>query len=319
MTNIRDIANRVHRLVLATTIAGGLALLGAQAGAVTITHSFSMGPVAAPVAISRDPVSGNVYVFANDALGQPRRNIEIRTELGALMGPGIPHPGNQSNDFGLDFIGVSIPDLGGSTVPANNLLVFNGDDNPETVYAVNPGDGSVLATLALPVGLSSVGGAYHEGRETLFTVDFVGADLVREFDPATGTQQGSFAMNDGTPDAFDVAFGAIDVDPLTGNLFVVGSSQEIIRVMTPEGAFVRDIDLTGLAGFDCRMSGLHIDHPDESVWVTCVGGTQTDVFRLGDLDEPVNAVPLPAAAWLLGSGLLGLAGIGLARRRTGNG
>ena len=173
------------------------------------------------------------------------------------------------------------------------MLIFNGDDSPESLTAIDKNGGAALASINLP-SASLVGGAYHEARGTVFTIDFTGTDLVREISPRTGVELNSFSPISG---AFgDINFGGIDVIAASGNLLAVSDQQDIIRELTFDGTVVRDIDLAGLTGFggQCGMSGISIDQASGNVWLSCTFG---EVYELADLNVPVpSEVPLPAAA-----------------------
>ena len=79
----------------------------------------------------------------------------------------IPRPGNSSNDFDLDFLPEATT-IGATSVPANSLLVINGDDSPDTIGALQKGDGTVLATVNIAASGLHVGGSYRQGRQSLF-------------------------------------------------------------------------------------------------------------------------------------------------------
>ena len=53
--------------------------------------------------------------------------------------------------------------------------------------------------------------------------------------------------------------------------------------------------------------------PNESFYECCGNGFQNHFFSSGSITPVVSSVPLPAAVWLFGSGLLGL--VGVARRK----
>jgi hypothetical protein len=78
----------------------------------------------------------------------------------------------------------------------------------------------------------------------------------------------------------------------------VSDTQNTIRVMTPDGSFVRDIDVgaLGLSG----MSGLAFDDNSGEAWVSSTNGT---VYRLGGFE----AIPEPATITLFLVGLAAMA------------
>lgn len=245
--------------------------------------------------IGYDSVTGNLYVHLE-------RNADIRViSQAGVQQFTISAPGSTSNDFDLDFAESTVS-VGGTSVAANSLLVFNGDDGPETLRALDKNTGAILASVALPSG-SLVGGAHHAVRGSVFTVDFIGNDLVREINPSTGVQSNSFSPQ--VPVSFNVDYGDIDVYSPTGNLFIVSSIQNTVREVTPDGAFVRDIDLDvlGISG----MSGIAIDAINDIAWISSING---NVYEVSGLFTPV---PLPGAIWLFLSGGVWL----VAKRRAG--
>ena len=70
--------------------------------------------------------------------------------------------------------------------------------------------------------------------------------------------------------------------------------------------------LTGLNG-GMKMSFAAIDLPTDGVSMSTFAGTWSVNAANGTLNYTVSAVPVPAAVWLFGSGLLGL--VGISRRK----
>ena len=70
----------------------------------------------------------------------------------------------------------------------------------------------------------------------------------------------------------------------------------------PDAFILATISLTGLAGGSSALNFTFVDLGDAF-------GDLIDVSSLGSAAVEVNAVTIPAAAWLLGSGLLGMFGI----------
>ncbi len=176
-------------------------------------------------------------------------------------------PGNNSNDFDLDVAHVDFM-LAAVEVPAGSLLIFNGESDPQRVWAVEPVTGTVISELVLgePIG-QLVGGSLAPDGSALYLVDWSN-DVIRSFDMQTGAQLDSFSVQpEGSP-SFDVFFGDMDV-AANGNILIVSSSQTRIREITPDGEFVQDFDLGGL-GLP-GMSGIDTS-PDSRVVYACSTG-----------------------------------------------
>lgn len=97
---------------------------------------------------------------------------------------------------------------------------------------------------------------------------------------------------------FDVFFGDVEVS-LSGNLFVVSDSQNVIRELTPTGGFVQDynvgaIGVTGISGiaFDDARGEAYLSERRSDGTVYRVGGFQP--------------VPEPATMAALGLGVVAL-------------
>ena len=179
----------------------------------------------------------------------------------------FPTPGNSSNDFDIEFSFAPLT-INGVTVPAETLLVFNGDDSPEQLYALDVS--TATPTLLTQVGLDSfslVGGAQIPGANRVATIQFTSADTVISHDADTGVTVAEFPPG---PQPFDIFYGDVDIAEDTGNLVIVSSSQNIVRELTPTGLCVRDIDVTdlGISG----MSGVAIDRDTGFFWISSTNG-----------------------------------------------
>lgn len=234
---------------------------GAGAG---LIDSFDAG-LGALVGVAFDPVSGNLFLY-----GDFTTVIEEFTTDGTAVAPTIPHPGVSSNDIDLDFLSVSA-DIGGTVVPANSLLVFEGERGIGELFAVNKNDGTVLSSDTMAIGSQPVGGSFHPGRSTFFGVNWV-TDEIYEMSPATGEVLNSFTVSPVGGPAFDVLYGDIEVDPATGNLLIVSNaagSSDRIRIMSPTGVFIRDVDVgaLGIGG-----TGIAWDSGTGTAWIVSTNG-----------------------------------------------
>ena len=70
--------------------------------------------------------------------------------------------------------------LGSKSVAAGSLLLFDGQNNPDTVVAVDPSSGTIINTLALGKNYDLTAGVYDPTSKNLIVVD-------RVMDAASGT------------------------------------------------------------------------------------------------------------------------------------
>lgn len=225
----------------------------------------SIDPVAlgSLVAIAFDDRSGNLLVYDDFTTV-----IHEVTQAGAIVAPEIPHPGIASNDIDLDFLPVTTS-IGGTVVSANTLLVFDGETLVGELFAIDKDDGTVRSSVSTQVGDQTVGGAFHPGRGTFYGVNWK-TNRVVEMDPVTGDSIATFPVAPAGAPGFTMFFGDMEVDPASGNLLIVSSSQPTIRILSPTGVFIRDVSLTplGISG----MSGIAWDVQTATAWITTQNG-----------------------------------------------
>ena len=198
----------------------------------------------------------------------------------------LPRPGVSSDDFDLDV--------------ADEPLVGNGDGNPDTVFALDRADDTVLASVSIGND-QTVGLSYNPADGLLYSLDW-DSDLVRAFDLDTGAAVGSFPVQPVGAPGFTIFYGDLNVDA-DGNLQLVTDTFELTRVLITSGEFVQDFDLGLLLGDgDLDLTGITFDNDRGEAWMTSRGGL---VYQLAGL-------PVPEPASLAGLGLLGLT---LRRRR----
>ncbi len=235
-----------------------------------VVSSFPTG-LGILVGIGFDPLTGNTFVHPRFAT-----TIHEFTSAGAEVLPTLVSPGISSNDYDLEFAPVPIT-LGTTLVPANTLIIMNGEDVPRRVYALDKNNGTVLASL--PTTLTDpVGMAYHPGRGTFFAVDWV-VDNIVEISPATGAVLATFSVNPVGAPLFGVFYGDIEVDQETGRLLVVSSDQSVVRVLTPTGALVEDVNVAGVGV--TGMSGIAWDDASQTAWISNTSGTVYQVRGIG--------------------------------------
>ncbi len=251
----------------------------------TSASSFTIGSQG--VSLGVDPVTGEVWTYSSFGA-----TIARYSAAGALLGS-VPRPGESANDVDIEFTTAALT-LGTTAIPAGTLLFINGESGVAEVYAVNPANGSLLATLATQFGVSHVvGGAQHTSRGTLFLVQDrvpggTAANRVAEINPQTGAVIQTFQITATRP-SFTVNFGDIEVGG-NGNLFIASEDELTIAEFTPTGVFV--VEHTLPAGVDA-LSGIGINPADCSLWAMETSGT---VWKLlpGSPTHPICDPACPA-------------------------
>jgi len=237
---------------------------------VNLISSFDPGQ-GSLVAIAFDPKLSNVFVY-DDFASFIRRYLPNGTFVANTAFSGTP-----SDDIDIDFAPEAIS-IRGTNVAENSLLVANGETQPNTIGAINKITGVEILTSVtnriLPT-TNLVGGAYHASRNTFFAVNY-DTDTIQEINLATGISVRTFPVTPTGSPAFDVFYGDVEINQTSGNIFVVSSSQNTIRELTPTGSFVRDIDVSafGISG----MSGIAFDDAKGEAFISSTNGR---VYRLG--------------------------------------
>jgi len=228
----------------------------------SIASSFN-ATLGALVAIAFDPVTRNLFLYDDFAAGI----IEFTTS-GTLVTPTIANPGTASNDHDLDFLTETVV-IGGTSVAANALLVMNGEDTPlRRVYALDKNTGTILASVTIPMS-DPVGLSYHATRNTFFGIDWT-RDVVEEIDPATGAVLASFPVAPVGAPGWDTFYGDLEVDQRSGNLILVSSNQPVVRLLSPTGVLLADVDVGFLNV--TNMSGIAWDDSTGTAWISTTGG-----------------------------------------------
>jgi hypothetical protein len=250
-------------VVLLTAAAGR-----ARAQQLVLLDQFDPPTLGTLVSAGFDATSDRVWVY--ESFGTELLSFD---RAGAFLAA-IPRPGEAANDVDIDVAPEALT-LNGVPVPAGTVLFVDGETGPAEVYALDPADGTVLASLTTAFGNDHVvGGAWHPTRDTLFLVaDYLDAtpSTVAEIDPATGAVLNTF----GTGAGFTVNYGDLAASGLTGNLLLVSSDHGVIRELMPTGEFVADIALP--AGVS-SPSGIGLDEGRIEAFLSGTGGA---VYHVG--------------------------------------
>ena len=168
--------------------------------------------------------------------------------------------------------------LNGVNVPAGSLLYVHGSGNPVTLTAINPTDGSVIASLDT-VGVQSqgaLGATYDASSNTIFLLNWQNDDLI-EIDPANGAVLNTIDLDQF---GFDDNYGDLEIDPSTGDLLIASTSENtILRLSRPDFDLVDEIPIP--AGVD-NPSGIAILDNDEVFLL----GLNGEVSRVGLFSGP---------------------------------
>ena len=193
-------------------------------------------------------------------------------------------------------------------------ILFGISTQDDSLYTVNRTSG--LATLVGAVGFNIVYGIeYDSSTDTLYGAD-ASSDQLITINRTTGASSaiGSFGLSGRSDLAYDSA---------TDTLFAVNASNNLYTINRTTGA----ANLVGALGssfmyglaYDAMTNILYGTDAFENFWTinkttgaaAFVGGTGSTASLEGMAF--VTAVPIPATAWLFGSGLIGL--VGMARRK----
>lgn len=264
----------MHRSVCAAVAGVGalIAMASVASAQLTVIEQFDVN-VGTIVGAGFDQTRGRVWLYDNFGT-----IVRAYTRGGVNVGS-VPRGGEGADDVDISFSTVDLT-LNGVLVPAGTLLMINGETGTADIYAIDPGTGAVVASLTTQFGTNHVvGGSYHPGRGTFFLVQDKngtagGANRIAEIDPSNGAVLASFGT--GSAD-FTVNYGDIEVNPVSGNLFIVSSDETGVRELTPTGSLVGTHALP--AGVT-SLSGFGFDAPRGEAWVCSTTGR---AFRLGGL------------------------------------
>lgn len=214
-----------------------------------------------PVALAADEYRQRLYVYSGFA-----GSISVLDRSGQVLAP-LSWTGEGANDADMDVAPEAL-NLANIAVPQGSLLIFNGETAETEIYAVDPDTNTTIAQLNTQFGVSHVvGGAYNPRTKTFFLLqDNVpgqgGGNQVAEIDPQSGQILSSFLLS-ATSSPFDVSFGDLDVNNITGNLYLVSSLANEIAEFKTDGLFVRRIALPVGAN---SVSGMALNSDGDRLW-----------------------------------------------------
>ncbi|MSU19846.1 MAG: PKD domain-containing protein [Pedosphaera sp.] len=227
----------------------------------------------------------------------------------ARFGFRLPPQVSTSTHTGLFFLTDAIT-LGGKSVPAGSLLVINGDQSRDKVFAISATDGTILASLELTQDYEAVGIVFHKPSSHLFlltsadefiqVIDPVTQQLtsrllpkhVVEIDPKTGSELRRFDV----PLPLRFSSGGIAINPTSGNLVVAADTTKLLYELDLVGNLVRSFDTAEL-GLDNELSGLVFTTNQRVVFSSTLGFWPTFLIpelsvtaQLQTISPPTNTI-----------------------------
>lgn len=219
------------------------------------------------VGLAHDEVAGEIFVYEGS-----NANIHVYDEAGVLQRT-IPSP-DISTYGDMDLAATSLV-LNGVNVPAGSLLYSNGSDSVVSVFAIDPADGTVIASLTTDVGASQgIGMTFDQNTGTFLILNFSNNSL-QEVDAASGDIINTVGLN---AFGFTTSFGDVDIDPVNGDIFVVGSPETSILQLSRSFELIDEIALP--ASVPNNLAGLSMISDREAYVVERTG----DVTRLAFFD-----------------------------------
>ncbi|MEM8790710.1 MAG: Ig-like domain-containing protein [Pseudomonadota bacterium] len=249
---------------------------------VTLFNQFDPAEAGSLFGLSSSPDGVEIATLA-----QSRNTVDFFTPQGEFL-RSIPKPGEAGNDGDLDYF-TTAGTLNGVSIPAGTLLVMSGDSGTADLFAVDPQTGDILASLVTDFGNSfTVGAAHNPVTNTFFLLTCncdADGNVIAEIDPTTGE---TLSRIDLDPLGFQTFFGDIDVDPATGDLFVVSDQADdrILRLST-DGAPLEDFTLPANV---LNLSGISVVAGSPAEFF--VGSTSGAISQLIEGAAPINFDPV---------------------------
>ena len=281
-------------VILAAGLAGvcGIAAGGpvVGSGGIALVDTFNPAEGGAMNSIGFNALTNEVFVHFNF-----NASIHVYQPDGMFLRT-IPKPFAGGNDDDMDFATVPVS-VNGTTVPAGTLLIFEGETD-QVLYAVDPTDGTVLAQQLYDGSAFGqwTGGGYSLATDTFFGADW-SRDFIQEVDGDTGAILQEFPIRPPGSPAWDFFYSDLEVLDLDGNLYLVSSSQNSVRGLSPVGKWLGDfqLDPLGVSG----MSGIAFDDAAGEAWISSQNGTvyrlsgfPPDGCVLADLAPPLGVLDL---------------------------
>jgi hypothetical protein len=271
----------LNRIIRATVAAALVGAVSVPALATSITPP-STGPVPEP-----GLTNGGVVVEVYDLTTGMALTEWLGSDTGTFGGPSATPAGGETLDYGV---------LGGSEFatlfPSAQITAGNVVFDVSSANDVSPG------TPTMDLTLSKKGTITSSALIAIASANNTGISSILN---------GSSACNNANPCIATTSTSANwAVQDLGGSLGGLAASSDAAGAVGGAGLDFYQIVGTGGSGFTAQTPVLFANATGAATWTLSATGDLTYTAP-GGAPPPV---PLPAAVWLFGSGLLGLAGIG---------
>ena len=172
--------------------------------------------------------------------------------------------------------------LNATNVPAGSLLVFNANSNADRVVAINPADGTVIATLILAANFDTTGGVFDPATGDLFLTDrSLAPNRLARVSATTGALISSVDL------PFNFSEGGLAIDPLSGNFWFASNQADRAVELSPTGTVLRSVSLLLQGVPTGDVTGLAFDPAGRML----VSGQSGRIYTVDTDFDPAQPVP----------------------------
>jgi hypothetical protein len=233
-------------------------------------------------------------------------SLPVRAALMTYQLESHPDGNASSPTYGLRLDGLFTQDT-------NDIWTFDFDGSGSSMMLTYDSVANDIRIYGTVLGGLDTGSMYHSSLQGLWSVDFRYSANVTKGSAGSDTffeVTGEDPSNMGT---ITPLFNATGVAPASGEVIQVNLGTAI-SLVDEQGSHSYSFRFNNTE--DHRLAGYGLSGPDTFVgWGWLNHSDQSHIYASDWLfTGSRTAVPLPAAIWLFGSGLLGLFGFGLRRR-----
>ena len=178
-------------------------------------------------------------------------------------------PGGNANGYGGIQVLPTAMTLNGVPIAAGSLLLTNGQISPDTIYAMNPATGVILASLPLAkqtlpaTEINPTAGLYDQATNLIYVLGY-SDNKIDAINPATGAIVNSFAS------PVPQNSGGLAIDPTTHQLWAVSYGSTIAYLLNKgTGVILQEMDFSTV-GVTNQITGMVFDSAGK-IWLSEYG------------------------------------------------